>query len=109
MFGCVGGELHKDSSLAAARPANVADSLNGLGQCWGRRASAWGCSIQLVAHIAYEVSRPSVRCDVWHTMKDYVVGPDTLAEGLQARAFCVDLLPKLVLDCSFPGNAVACQ
>ena len=41
-------------------------------------------------------------------MEDYIVGPDTLAEMLQARAFCAELLLKLVLDCSFPGNAVAC-
>ena len=31
MLGCVGGELHKDSPLTAPRPANVTDSLNGLG------------------------------------------------------------------------------
>jgi len=104
MLGCVGGEFHKDSPLATPRPANVADSPNGLRQCLGRRASARSCNVHLVA---CEVSWPAVHCDVWLTMQDQGVGPNALTEMLQAIALCVDLLLEPVLECSLPSDAVA--
>ena len=39
-------------------------------------------------------------------MHDYVVGPDTPAEVLQARALCADQLPQVILDSSLPCNTV---